>query len=291
MQLPSVVSQLPLVLMDSTLVIVDTTFVRHLESPASHARINSAMRAANLSIHPTATNVLEVLAIPQLDKRQRYIASLKDFLGNRALLPAPTDVLREVGVGLRNRLQRTWIDGANPGLLSDDPVVSAAHHERAKATAAKIETVFQPIIADRQLFQQLLKKSGLRKEWSTIPEFLASEWSSPDNLEHLVTQIWEGLGLEDSPPEFPIVWQNESWRIALEAIGATIFERAVRFQQLPNLPGVVDMLQLIYLSFNSRARIFVTGDDALCRVADAVLTGRYPNVRVISSGEFLDRAA
>lgn len=249
------------------------------------------MRAANLTIHPTASNVLEVLAIPQPEKRQRYIASLKSFLGTRALLPMPTDVLREVSSALLTGVQRTWVEGANPGLLSDDPIVSDAYHNQAKISAAKIESVFQPIIADRQLFQQLLKKSGRRHEWSTIAEFLTSEWSDQENLEHLIAQIWEGLGLTGDPPALPLVWQNESWRITLEVIGATIFERAVRFQQMPNLPGVVDMFQLIYLSFNSRSRIFVTGDNALLRVADSVLTGRYLNVRVISSVDFLDRAA
>lgn len=277
--------------MHPTLVIVDTTFVRHLELPASRARITAAMRAAHLSIYPTFANVVEVWAHPQPDRRQQYIASLKEFLGDRALLPAPTEVLREVGMGLLSGVQRTHINGANPGLLSDDPKISAALHVRAKSSAAIIESVFQPLIDDRQLFQQLLKQSGRRHEWSTIPEFLASEWSDPDNLKHLVAQIWEGLGLSGSPPALATVWQNESWRITLEAIGATIFERAVRFQQLPNLPGVMDMLQLIYLSFNPRARIFVTDDKALYRVADSVLTGRYPNVRVISSVEFLDRAA
>ena len=246
------------------------------------------MRAANLSIYPTVSNVLEVLAHPQLDQRQRYIASLKEFLGDRALLPAPTEVLRAVGQGISSDVQRTNITGANPGLLSDDPRISAALHVRAKSAAAVIESVFQPLVADRQLFQQLLAKSGRRHEWSTIPEFLASEWSDPANLEHLVAQIWEGLGLSGGLPALATVWQNESWRITLEVVGATIFERAVRFQQLPNPPGVVDMLQLIYLSFNPRARIFVTDDKALYRVADSVLTGRYPNVRVMSSAGFLD---
>jgi hypothetical protein len=111
------------------------------------------------------------------------------------------------------------------------------------------------------------------------------------NLTHLISQVWIGLGLDDPPPPLSVVWQAESWRVMLEAIGATIFERAVRFQQMPKLPGVVDLFQLIYLSFNTRSRIFVTGDNGLHRVATAVLAGRYPNVRVISSAEFLARAA
>lgn len=273
--------------MDPTLVIVDTTFVQHLSRPASRARVISQMRTANLSIHPTALDVLEVLAIPELHKRRCFIASLKDFLGNRALLPFPTHVLRGVSARSLSRAQRTSLDGANPGLLSDDPDISAANHDRAKSSAARIQSVFQPIIDDRQLVQKILRESGRRHEWPTIPAFLASEWSDPDNLEHLVSQIWAGFRLDGSPPALSIVWGNESWRITLEAMGATIFERAVREQQRPKLPGVVDMFQLIYLSFNSRARIFVTDDKALYRVADSVLRDRYPNVRVMSSHEFL----
>ena len=56
------------------------------------------------------------------------------------------------------------------------------------------------------------------------------------------------------------------------------------------LPGVVDLFQSICLSVN-RGRVFVTGDNGLHRLATAVLSGRYSNIRVMTSVDFLDRAA
>ena len=51
----------------------------------------------------------------------------------------------------------------------------------------------------------------------------------------------------------------------------------------------MDLLQIIYLSMHTRARIFVTDDKALSDAARAVLSGRYPNVRVMSGLAFLGR--
>lgn len=277
--------------MNPGLVIIDTTFLRRLASPASAVRIRTALRSAELQIYPSITNALEALSIAQSEKRQKYLAAITACLDGRPLLPFPTEILRSSGLGLSSGAETVQLEPGNADLLVTEPTASEANHEHAKRTAKSIESIFNPIVADRQAFQKELKRSGKRHEWNTIPEFLQSEWASLDNLNHLANQLWEGVGLTGDAPALDLIWRCEPWRIAMEAIGATIFERAIRFQQKPKRPGVVDLLQLLYLSLDSRCRVFVTDDQGLHEVASALLVGRYANVRVMKSVEFLERAA
>jgi hypothetical protein len=271
-------------------VVVDATFLKDLKRPESIARIDAALRVAHLQIAPSVANVLEALKHSHPDIRRELIDCLRRWVGHRPLNPWPLDLLRLAGEALPSI--EFVIGAANIDRLIDHPDELQADHDKAAAFLNDLQAKFVGVYADnRPLFQKTLKATGSKYAWRDIPSFLASPvWASQDNQEHLAGTLWELARLSGPAPSLAVLNRSEIWRLAMDVFGAATFTHAILPNKQANPPGFIDLMQLLYLTEHTRARIFVTDDRSLYEAATQILRGRYPNVRVLTGAEFLDAA-
>jgi hypothetical protein len=130
----------------------------------------------------------------------------------------------------------------------------------------------------------MLAQHGQRDPWGSIASFLDEQWTTVDMLGSMIESMW-AVSRIPGTPDIQLVLVNEVWRLLFEGIGATVYERCVPGQTLPPAHAA-DVAQLVYLADRTQ-RVFVTGDNALLRVAKAVLERRYGGSRVLSPEEFL----
>jgi hypothetical protein len=271
------------------LVVVDATFLQHLASPATAAEIRRQCRAADLRIRPTKINAIEVIKDPSPLRRKLLAEAIKQWCDGEILLPWPPQILRLAGRAAANGQSNCMIPRDLWEVIDPEDDDVAADQARAKKWVDDSEAAFAKAHADvRGELQTHLKARGLRDRWPTAAEFLDEEWSSPENVAHFTQLFWTHFELEGKPPG-DLLALSEVWRLFIDAFGTAVYDRAVAREQKGNPPGVMDLLQIIYLSMHTRARIFVTDDKALSDAARAVLSGRYPNVRVMSGLAFLER--
>jgi hypothetical protein len=272
------------------IVVVDATFLKDLKKPESIARIDSACRAAHLQIAPSVANVLEALKHPHPEVRRELLDALRRWVGQRPLNPWPLDLLRLAGEALPST--EFTISAANIDHLIDRPDELQADHDKAVAFLNDLQSRFVNVYAEsRPLFQATLKASGTKYAWRDIPAFLTSpDWSSDDNQEHLAGTLWELAGLSTPMPSLEVVRRSEAWRLAMDAFGAATFIHSILPDKQSNPPGFVDLMQLLYLTEHSRARLLITDDGAFNQAAKQILRGRYANVRVMTGAEFLEAA-
>jgi len=237
------------------IVVVDATFLKDLKKPESVARIETAMRTAHLELAPSVPNVLEAINHPNPEIRVELLAALRRWASVRPLNPWPLDLLRLAGEALPAIEFNFGPDKIDE--LINKPESLAADHEKARTFLEDLRVRFaKPYEENRDAFQRALKDKGLKYAWADIGAFLASpDWSASENQKHLISVVWDLAGLRGQPPEPSVVVRSETWRLALEAFGAATFVRSIRPNKQANPPGFVDLLQLVYLSQHSRARI------------------------------------
>lgn len=269
------------------LVIVDATFLQYLASERALARLESRCALANLRIWPSTINAIEALKHPNIAVRGRLVDAVARWAGDRPLIPwPPTLLVKWARAGARGE-ERLHFRGTKMDALVRSSSARANATRQAEQLAAQAETAFDAAhAAVRPAVQAKLKEHGLRDEWPTCRAFIVDQWSRPDMLAFFGTLIWRQLGMQGEAPTAAFV-ASEAWRIAVDGFGASVYQRAVRHQQLGNPAGQLDLLQLVTLSLHSRGRIFITNDNALHDAASAVLVGRFPNVRVMRAEEFL----
>jgi hypothetical protein len=272
------------------IVVVDATFLKDLKNPASIARIESNMRAAGLEIAPSVPNVLEALKHPNQQIRDELLDAIRRWARYRPLNPWPTDLLRLAGEALP--ATEFSIGPAQIDALISHPAELQADHEKAKTFLDGLQANYAKVFAEnRPAFQKTLKNTGQKYVWSNVGSFLSSEdWISGDNQVHLAGVLWELAGLAGTPPSLDVLHRSELWRIAMDGFGAGIYVNSILPNKMPNPPGFVDLMQLLYLSEHTRARILITDDTSFREIASQILVGRYINVRVMSGSEFLAQA-
>lgn len=273
------------------IVVVDSTFLKDLKHPDSIAKIEAACRIAQLEIVPSVLNVLEALKHTDVRIRQELLDGIRRWTKSRPLNPWPLALLRFAGKAFpasEFSIRRTQMD-----TLIAHPEALQADHEKAVRLLEGLQAEFvHAFEAQRPEVQRTLKLTKQKYAWQDIGSFLESpDWTSRDNLSHLAGMLWKMAKLPGRPPDLEIVHRSEVWRIAMEAIGAATYVHAVKPDRIPNPPGFVDLMQLLYLSAHTRARILVTDDESFYQTATELLRGRYVNVRVLRGDEFLDRSA
>ena len=272
------------------IVVVDATFLKHLKAPASVAAIETALRTAHLRLVLSVANVLEALKHPNPEIRAELIAAIRRWSIDRPLNPWPLELLRLAGAAFPAS-EFTFGPTDIDLLIRRAGALDAEHAEAARFLDGLHAKFVDAYASNRPAFQNTLKATRQKYAWPDIPSFLASpDWSARSNLEHLTGVIWQLAGLHDQPPAHEIVSQSEIWRLALDVFGAATYLHSVRPNRVANAPGPVDLLQLVYLSENNRARIFVTDDGSLYDAATQILRGRYVNVRVVRANDFLGAA-
>lgn len=270
------------------IVVLDANLIHHLDRDSSVRIIVRNERAAHLSVWPSVINVFEVLKHPNDAVQSRLLRAIRTWVRDRPLLPWPPTLLRLDG--------EAALRGEKSFIIRSDELDYLVHKpkrlssDRAKATefVDSIELAFNKAHSDvRNEVQRELKRAGLRDAWASAREYLERAWVEESNLRHFAQLIWQAVDLPGDAP-FSILAQREVWRLALEAFGTAMFDRAIRVEQRRNPPSQLDLFQLLYLTVHTRSRIFVTDDQPLQEAANAVLRGRYQNVRVLSSQQFLD---
>lgn len=134
--------------------------------------------------------------------------------------------------------------------------------------------------------QKRIKAAG-GDPWGSIVEFLNHQWTRIEQLDAFFDLEWTHLGLPGDAPHAALL-ANEAWRLYFEGIGATVYERAVA-HETPKRVHVPDVMLLPYLGGAPR-RVLITDDKGLQRVASAVLLGRYPGARVMTTQQVLEAA-
>jgi hypothetical protein len=273
------------------IIVVDATFLKDLKRPDSVARIKTAMRVAHLEIAPSVSNVFEAIKHPNKEIRGELLTALRGWARLRHLTPWPMDLIRHAGRALPNT-DFTY-DASELMQVVEDPNALEKDHERVVTYIERFEKTFADAFDDnRSAFQRTLKETGQKYTWTDIPAFLESaDWSSEKNQSELVMTYWAAADLPQPPPSLDVVRRSELWRLALDLFGAATFARAIAPNKQANPPGLMDLMQLLYLTEHRRSRIFVTDDTALHDAATSLLRGRYPGTRVMTGGEFLELAA
>lgn len=274
------------------IVVVDATFLRHLYRPASVAELEKVLRASHLMITPSVPNVVEALKHPRTDVRTALLDGIRRWTAGNVLNPWPLELLRLSGEALRRGETEFSIHGRNADLLINHPEELQRDHEKAVAFLTTLEETFaEPYRTNRKEFQDTLKAEGLHGKWPTLKDFLDDQWSDLNVLTDTAEILWDLAGLDEPALSVEMLWKSEIWRLALDALGAVTYQRAVRRDEQKNPAGFVDLFQLLYLGRHTRARIFVTDDNSLYDAATGILRGRYPNVRVMRGSDFLPPAA
>jgi hypothetical protein len=212
--------------------------------------------------------------------RNDMLKIVTSFAGNRALLPLPYDILRQVGEALANGETSIttrptgfeWV-GRRPDQLTNQQIEGAIRY------TDDLEDCFSAIHEQaRVILRPAARREGVGVDAGALIEFLHNRWMTHDNLQAQTSGLWMALGLAGEPP-IEALLENEAWRFFFEAFGAAVYERAIAANP-PKRVHFADLLQLVYLAGN-RPRILATSDVSLLRVAKAILTGRFPNVRAI----------
>ena len=267
---------------ESGLVVLDTNCFKYLDDVAERTRILRSLRAVDLTIWPSALNVVQLASWRNVARRNARFATLKNIAGNRPLLPWPYDILKRVGEAIQSgepgfRTGQSgveWVVDQLP-LPSDPKVVQAL-----KTLKAMDQAFDQAHTTARPKLQAMVKKGS---PWKSPAEFLDNQWTRPEQVDTLIEIIWKQLQLSGAPPVTELL-ESESWRLLIDGFGVSIYLRSVLKQQAPFVE-LTDMVQLVYLGGRPR-RILVSEDKDFVAAASAVVNHRYPGAYVYGWKDF-----
>jgi hypothetical protein len=270
------------------LLIVDATFLRHLANDSDVTALRRQLRMLDLALVPSVANVYEALKHPNRGIREAMLRAIDKWSPGVELLPWPIELLRQAAEALRRGHTSFRVSGSTPDTLTIDEAALGQDHEAAKGFLDAIQEAFeQPYRENREAFQRRLKRGGRPAHYASMKEFLDAHAVDDENLAQLAARLWDYSKVGGEPLPLEVLRTSEIWRIAFDAFAAALYGRAIAKEQQANPPGIVDLLQLVYMSGSYRARIFVTGDKSLHQIASTIFTGRYHNARVLLEGEFL----
>ena len=278
--------------MTTGIVVIDSTFLRYLTDARTVSSLETQLSMTRLEVVPSIPNVLEALKHRDPRIRELLVSAIQQWAKDRPLNPWPWDLLRLSGQALLRGKVEFYIDEELPNSVSLQRDALESDHITATRFLNGIEEAFiAPFRKNRELVQKQLKREGRRGEWPDLPSFLDYHDANEDVLGHLAQHLWTHVGLPGESVALAELRRSEVWRLALDAFGAAMYFRAILLEQPRHPAGLIDLLQLVYIAGAPNARIFVTDDGQLYETATSILRGRYPNVRVLRAGEFLQQAA
>lgn len=230
-------------------------------------------------------NLLEALNDGNAQRREKILRLLEEWLEEEFLLPWPPELLKSAGIAAIEGVSE-FIVPTKHLFLRDLHRLDDEAHVEARKFLRNLEGVFKEAHKESgPELRRTIKARGLRDQLQDAKVFIEEVWGSEDNMRHQAQLIWSAVGLDGSAPSD--IWRiSEPWKVMLEALGAAIFFRSVRVEAQGNPAGLSDIFQLSYLTMHSRSRILVTDDKSMRETAEAVMVGRYPNVRIVSGAEF-----
>jgi hypothetical protein len=238
---------------------------------------------------PSALNALEAAANQDSQGRQDVLSTIAAIAGSRLLLPLPMLLLRQSAKALiEGRPSFTTAASGLDWLPREPERISAEQVRRAGEILRQSQQAWEVAHRrGRQLIRHRLRERGGRDPWGSVAAFLEQQWTRPAQLDSFIEHAWRRLGLPGSAPVDALL-ADEGWRLYYEGIGATVYERCVPNQTMQPA-HIADVAQLVYLAYANK-RVLLTNDSGLYRVAQAVLRGRYSNVRVMRPIDLLSAA-
>jgi hypothetical protein len=252
----------------SGVVILDATCVKYLEDPAERLLITGSLRAAGMTIFPTAVNLVEVSKTANARVAARAYETLAALAARVGVLPIPQEILAATGRALldgRGRYHPTPIS-CDVALDAEGAIAADFRDAALQYTAPFEESRVAHFAKWRPTIQRQLKEKGIVV--TDADDFLRRQWDGTEAQDTYARILWGELGLE-SYPGLPRLLAVGAWRVFLGAEGYALFERLALKTQLPRAAGFVDLSQLVYATAGDRA-IFVTDDQGLRRAARAV---------------------
>lgn len=270
---------------DNGLIVLDTNCYKYFENPAEREAILRSCRAAQLSIWPSAINVFEAAATPQVDIRDRLLAVIRSLVGARALLPWPLHLIEEFAISAAEGKRTVKFRASLADGILHDPAIALQERDEAVRIRSEIEAGFNQIHTRiRPEIQEHLRAENLRYEWPSVSDFLDKLWMQPELVDNMSELYLTHTNLAGRVPT-DVLSRIPAWLLFVEAEGIAAYQRGV-VSQLPRRVHRFDLLQLVYLAGSDR-RILVTDDGPFLDVAQEVLNGRHPNARAMHISEFL----
>jgi hypothetical protein len=270
--------------LDRGIVILDASVLKYLTTPEGVSAARSRLRSAHLRIWPSKLNALEVLKDGNDSRANRLLEVLAAWQGEYPILPLPNEILRASG--------EAALRGDHSFDLSGDLAEFIARPAQDLEEDRKLSIGYlQPMLDSFERAHEhsargiRLGVKPFRHDLQDLHAFLDSIWRTEDNTRHQIEQIWSALGLPDLPPP-DLLSRSEAWSILHDALGASIFYRAVRTETQARPAGFADLMQLIYLAGMYRSRVLVSNDLALLETARGIMVGRYANVRIMNGADF-----
>jgi hypothetical protein len=271
-------------------VILDTNALKHLVDDRQRGRLVSSLHAADLELVPSALNVVEVVKSENAQVRTRLLNAIREISGTTQLMPMPSSLLSQVGASIANgRDQGFELERSGLEWVVEHPERVEPRHiaDAARILDANQEFWNDRHRAGRSAMREMLKQRGTPDPWGSIPIFLDEQWMPRDQITHFLRLMWTAMKLAGEPP-IDALLADGTWRLYFEGMGASIYERCIVSQTLKPV-HVADLLHLPYLGGWTK-RIFITEDAGLRRVAEAILTGRYRDIRVMTPAQFIASA-
>lgn len=265
--------------MEPGLLIIDNNCYSRLMDPVALARFRANLRIADFEPQASEINLLESTAASPDAVQARLLASIRQVVGDRPLLPWPFQILKRIGEAIVAGEDGFYVEPSGKEWYLDDVLAASALRETILGFNQQLEKTFSTFHATgRKGLQSRLRAKGAREDFGCAREFLERNWYESDSRRSYAEVTWNALGLPGEAP-FAVLEQNEAWRLLLDAEGVAVYERAIARVQ-PKFVQRLDLLQLIYLAGVPK-RMIVTSDKGLLRAAAAILPGRYSGARAV----------
>lgn len=272
------------------IVVLDTNAIKALERDETFRRVASSLRAAGLAFAPTGLNVIEIVKSENPHVRSRLLSTLAMVAGGAELIPPVLEYLALIGDAIVSG--HTYVDippSELEWMIYEPERITDDHVRLAQDWSRKLQEPWDRAhTRARRDVKALPKRAGTTDPWGSIPRFLDEQWTRVGQLDSFFEQYWRRMELPGSPPNEELI-ADEAWRLYFEGMGATIYEQAVQ-HEMGSKVHVPDVMLLTYLG-GATARILVTEDRGLHRIASRVLVRRYSGSRVLKPSELLDLAA
>jgi hypothetical protein len=268
----------------SGILVLDNNCYGRLVSDQARERFCANLRVADLVAAPSEVNLLEAAAAPPAVRAQ-LLATIKDILDDRPLLPWPFWLLRRIGEASLAGDPIVELDYSGTEWYFDDPKAVDDLRAKVEAFTRELEGPYSTMHANaRKTLRRMMKQRGWGDAWGNTRAFLEQQWRPGDVRESFAAQLWRALGLPADAPVKELV-ANPAWSLMLDGEGVAVYARALAHTQ-PKKVQRADLIQLVYLGGADR-RVIATADAAFLEAASAVLAA-YPNARAIHIDRLLE---
>lgn len=221
------------------------------------------------SFRVTAYNVIEAAKTTDANRRSRLIELMRQLANGTRPLDRPNTILltyadahaaraSSAPVNEDANLAGLWIALNEPNLLDQEA------KEEGSAWTEEMEAAFSKIVADRNLFQPLFRKSPNERPKTTAAT-LRVYLNAKEEYRSLIMDIYKDQTKQLlTNSEFEVLVREPAWQLYSLAHAYAIHQRAIQEQNFSKMhnAGAIDLWQAVYLTLCDR---FVTNDQAQYR--------------------------